>query len=62
MDEYFEKMKDWASSQNWKLIDKIHRDDNSREYEISINGVKFTVVDYNDFKEEFLNLIAKYRV
>ena len=60
--DYEQKMLDWAGSQEWHLIEKISNDGLMREYVININGVKFAITNFYRFEEEFIKLIAKYRI
>ena len=59
---YEQKMLDWANLQEWNLIEKISNDGLMREYVININGVKFAITNFYRFEEEFIKLIAKYRI
>ena len=59
---YEQKMLDWAGLQEWHLIEKISNDGLMREYVININGVKFAITNFYRFEEEFIKLIAKYRI
>lgn len=55
-------MLDWANLQEWNLIEKIFNDGTTREYTLNVNGVKFTITNFYRFEEEFIKLIAKYRI
>ena len=57
------KMKEWAESQDWKLIEKVLKCfSDGKEYVININGVQFNINDFYDFEKEFIKLIAKYAI
>ena len=60
--EDYQKKLDWAELQDWNLISWVAKYVGGTEYEIDINGVRFDVRDFDDFKDEFFKLIAKYRI
>ena len=63
MNEYQERMKEWAEAQDWHLIQKVFRIDSyNKEYSIEINKIGFAVSDFHNFEKEFIDLIAKYRI
>jgi hypothetical protein len=59
---YEKEMLEWAGSQEWHLIEKISNDGSVIEYVLNINGVKFAITNFYSFEEEFIKLIAKYRI
>ena len=63
MNDYQEKMKEWAEAQDWDLIRKVFTiDSEHKEYSIGINGIGFAVSDFHNFEKELIDLIAKYRI
>ena len=63
INDYKQKMKEWAESQDWKLIEKVFQCcGDGKEYVININGVQFNINDFYDFEKEFIDLVAKFRI
>ncbi len=63
MNDYQERMKEWAEAQDWNLIRKVFTiDAKHKEYNIDINGIGFAISDFHNFEKEFIDLIAKYRI
>jgi hypothetical protein len=58
----YQKKLDWAESQDWNLIYWVAKYVGGKEYTININGVRFAVRDFDDFKDEFFKLIAKHAI
>ena len=63
MNDYQERMKEWAEAQDWGLIRKVFTIDSyNKEYLVAINEIGFAVSDFSNFEKELIDLIAKYRI